>query len=291
MTQSGQGEEPSPREAREGIVLPSDGGEPLLPGMTGGYGGNGEYGGGQGGYGGPQTGAGHHAPTPGEASGPAAWSGLGHAVGPRAAPGPGPAAGPGLEHARPVVGRPRTVLGRTGRQPAAAGHPGVRCRRVRLSHAAAGPVRLGGRRRLRFFACWAWWRSGVFPVGRRLRFFGWGPAPVIRGHLRFSGLGDGSAAHAAPTAPTRTALLSPRHPCRPPTLTALPPPGRPSRPHRVPLRRPPTRTALLAPRRPCRPQGRAPRTPPSRRPGTACPTPPPARPARWRRSCRPPAAR
>ncbi|MCX4881607.1 hypothetical protein [Streptomyces sp. NBC_00847] len=33
MTQSGQGEEPSPREAREGIVLPSDGGEPLLPGM------------------------------------------------------------------------------------------------------------------------------------------------------------------------------------------------------------------------------------------------------------------
>ncbi|MCD7441387.1 hypothetical protein K4B79_24575 [Streptomyces lincolnensis] len=39
MTQSGQGEEPSAREAREGIVLPSDGGEPLLPGMTGGYGG------------------------------------------------------------------------------------------------------------------------------------------------------------------------------------------------------------------------------------------------------------
>ncbi|MCW8375536.1 hypothetical protein [Streptomyces justiciae] len=35
MTQSGQGEEPSPRVAREGIVLPSDGGEPLLPGMTG----------------------------------------------------------------------------------------------------------------------------------------------------------------------------------------------------------------------------------------------------------------
>ncbi|MEV5149018.1 hypothetical protein [Streptomyces sp. NPDC052727] len=35
MTQSGQGEEPSARTAREGIVLPSDGGEPLLPGMTG----------------------------------------------------------------------------------------------------------------------------------------------------------------------------------------------------------------------------------------------------------------
>ncbi|PNG18318.1 hypothetical protein [Streptomyces cahuitamycinicus] len=38
MTQSGQGEEPSARPAREGIVLPSDGGEPLLPGMTGGPG-------------------------------------------------------------------------------------------------------------------------------------------------------------------------------------------------------------------------------------------------------------
>ncbi|MGW1953886.1 hypothetical protein ACWCPI_14190 [Streptomyces sp. NPDC001920] len=36
MTQSGQGEEPSARPAREGIVLPSDGGEPLLPGVTGG---------------------------------------------------------------------------------------------------------------------------------------------------------------------------------------------------------------------------------------------------------------
>ncbi|WP_371670703.1 hypothetical protein OG985_25645 [Streptomyces sp. NBC_00289] len=43
MTQSGQGEEPSARPAREGIVLPSDGGEPLLPGMTGGY--TGAYGG------------------------------------------------------------------------------------------------------------------------------------------------------------------------------------------------------------------------------------------------------
>ncbi|MGW4044604.1 hypothetical protein [Streptomyces sp. NPDC004721] len=40
MTQSGQGEEPSARPAHEGIVLPSDGGEPLLPGMTGGSGGH-----------------------------------------------------------------------------------------------------------------------------------------------------------------------------------------------------------------------------------------------------------
>lgn len=39
MTQSGQGEGPSARPAHEGIVLPSDGGEPLLPGMTGGPGG------------------------------------------------------------------------------------------------------------------------------------------------------------------------------------------------------------------------------------------------------------
>ncbi|MFD8911244.1 hypothetical protein [Streptomyces sp. NPDC059575] len=35
MTQSGQGEEPSARAAHEGIVLPSDGGEPVLPGTTG----------------------------------------------------------------------------------------------------------------------------------------------------------------------------------------------------------------------------------------------------------------
>ncbi|MEU8687026.1 hypothetical protein [Streptomyces sp. NPDC048665] len=35
MTQSGQREEPSAQNAREGIVLPSDGGEPVLPGMTG----------------------------------------------------------------------------------------------------------------------------------------------------------------------------------------------------------------------------------------------------------------
>jgi hypothetical protein len=39
VTQSGQSEESSARPAREGIVLPSDGGEPLLPGMTGGQGG------------------------------------------------------------------------------------------------------------------------------------------------------------------------------------------------------------------------------------------------------------
>ncbi|WP_330458421.1 hypothetical protein OIB37_16865 [Streptomyces sp. NBC_00820] len=35
MTQSGQGDEPSAQPAHEGIVLPSDGGAPLLPGMTG----------------------------------------------------------------------------------------------------------------------------------------------------------------------------------------------------------------------------------------------------------------
>ncbi|MEV5882702.1 hypothetical protein AB0L74_08290 [Streptomyces sp. NPDC052020] len=35
MTQSGQGEQPSAGPAREGVVLPSDGGGPLLPGQTG----------------------------------------------------------------------------------------------------------------------------------------------------------------------------------------------------------------------------------------------------------------
>ncbi|MFF4254215.1 hypothetical protein ACFY1L_23705 [Streptomyces sp. NPDC001663] len=86
MTQSGQGEEPSQRQAREGIVLPSDGGEPLLPGMLGGQTGHqagpyagqqsgpyngqqsGPYGGAQSGtYGGQQTGA--SAPPEGQAWG------------------------------------------------------------------------------------------------------------------------------------------------------------------------------------------------------------------------------
>ncbi|WP_069765808.1 hypothetical protein [Streptomyces sp. LUP47B] len=64
MTQSGQGEQPSAREAREGIVLPSDGGEPLLPGQTGGQGGP------QPGYGPPQQGGYGGAPQQGP-SGPA----------------------------------------------------------------------------------------------------------------------------------------------------------------------------------------------------------------------------
>ncbi|MFI2434406.1 hypothetical protein [Streptomyces sp. NPDC018693] len=93
MTQSGQGEEPSARPAREGIVLPSDGGEPLLPGMTGdpqgppGYGGRDHAGYNDGGYAagaGPQPGpydgshdvsyggpqAGHGAGQPGHGAGP-----------------------------------------------------------------------------------------------------------------------------------------------------------------------------------------------------------------------------
>ncbi|MGV9627342.1 hypothetical protein ACWDTB_12275, partial [Streptomyces sp. NPDC003487] len=59
MTQSGQGEEPSAQPAREGIVLPSDGGDPVLPGgpAQGPYTG-GPYGGG------PQPGA-HHGQQPG----------------------------------------------------------------------------------------------------------------------------------------------------------------------------------------------------------------------------------
>ena len=72
MTQSGQGEEPSQREAREGIVLPSDGSEPLLPGMLGASAPAGPYNGrhsgshdATGSYGGPQAGA----PTGGQAWG------------------------------------------------------------------------------------------------------------------------------------------------------------------------------------------------------------------------------
>ncbi|MFF0015825.1 hypothetical protein [Streptomyces sp. NPDC005374] len=70
MTQSGQGEQPSAREAREGIVLPSDGGEPLLPGQAGGYSAP------QGGYGDPPQsgygGQGYGQPPGGQAWG-TAW--------------------------------------------------------------------------------------------------------------------------------------------------------------------------------------------------------------------------
>ncbi|MCL3994084.1 hypothetical protein [Streptomyces lavenduligriseus] len=88
MTQSGQGEEPSARPAREGIVLPSDGGEPLLPGTTappepaapaGGQSWDGSWGPGQ------QT------PPPGQGWPPAAaqqWTGPGQQ--PPSAAGPGP---------------------------------------------------------------------------------------------------------------------------------------------------------------------------------------------------------
>lgn len=50
MTQSGQGEEPSARPAREGIVLPSDGSEPLVPGQSGGVNGSAVPAGGHGGH-------------------------------------------------------------------------------------------------------------------------------------------------------------------------------------------------------------------------------------------------
>ncbi|MEU1478155.1 hypothetical protein [Streptomyces sp. NPDC005760] len=74
MTQSGQGEQPSAREAREGIVLPSDGGEPLLPGQTGGHGGP------QPGYGPPQQG-GYGGPPQSGQSTPAADAGYGQPPG------------------------------------------------------------------------------------------------------------------------------------------------------------------------------------------------------------------
>jgi hypothetical protein len=71
VTQSGQGEQPSAREAREGIVLPSDGGEPLLPGQTGGYGGP------QPGYGPPQQGGHGGPPQQGTYGGPPEQGGYG----------------------------------------------------------------------------------------------------------------------------------------------------------------------------------------------------------------------
>ncbi|MFR0353276.1 hypothetical protein [Streptomyces sediminimaris] len=90
MTQSGQGEEPSQREAREGIVLPSDGSEPLLPGMMGAQIPAGPYQGrsdgshhGTGAYGGPQAAA----PTGGQAWG-TPW-GPGEQQGTTPAPGDG----------------------------------------------------------------------------------------------------------------------------------------------------------------------------------------------------------
>ncbi|MFE6361102.1 hypothetical protein ACFVP3_14005 [Streptomyces sp. NPDC057806] len=80
MTQSGQGEEPSARPAREGIVLPSDGGEPLLPGTTGGSGGPQQYA--------------HPAPPPAPAAPPGgqSWNGAWGPEQPQppAAPSPGP---------------------------------------------------------------------------------------------------------------------------------------------------------------------------------------------------------
>lgn len=83
MTQSGQGEQPSAREAREGIVLPSDGGEPLLPGQTGGYGGP-QPGYGppqQGHYGGPPEQGGHGGPPQTGRAAPAADAGYGQPPG------------------------------------------------------------------------------------------------------------------------------------------------------------------------------------------------------------------
>jgi hypothetical protein len=73
VTQSGQGEEPSPREAREGIVLPSDGSEPLLPGMLGAQGPTGAQPGPYAGlpsdpYAGPQAGP-YGGPQPGNSAG------------------------------------------------------------------------------------------------------------------------------------------------------------------------------------------------------------------------------
>lgn len=97
MTQSGQGEQPSAREAREGIVLPSDGGEPLLPGQTGGYGAP------QPGYGAPPQGGYGAPPQAGyEHSSPNGYGGA-----PQADPsGPAPDGAYGGSSAAPAYGQP-----------------------------------------------------------------------------------------------------------------------------------------------------------------------------------------
>lgn len=103
MTQSGQGDEPSVRQPREGIVLPSDGGEPLLPGMTGdGYGRPGRDTGprpghdnGRSGYGGQDGGPAGPAPSP---AGGQTWGdpwGPGQGQAPSQPPYPDPAPQPG----------------------------------------------------------------------------------------------------------------------------------------------------------------------------------------------------
>ncbi|MFF4502865.1 hypothetical protein [Streptomyces sp. NPDC001401] len=94
MTQSGQGEEPSPREAREGIVLPSDGGEPLLPGMLGAQGPAGPQ---PGHYAGPQP--------PGYSAGQQAGEYNGHQPGPYNGPQTGPYNAPQAPAAAPPGGQ------------------------------------------------------------------------------------------------------------------------------------------------------------------------------------------
>ncbi|MEU8471371.1 hypothetical protein AB0F30_26295 [Streptomyces sp. NPDC029006] len=89
MTQSGQGEEPSARPAREGIVLPSDGGEPLLPGATG-------------------------TPAPAAPAGGRAWGGA------RSPEQHAPQPGQGQPPAAPQWGTPDG----SGPQPPSAGNPG-----------------------------------------------------------------------------------------------------------------------------------------------------------------------
>ena len=187
MTQSGQGEEPSPREAREGIVLPSDGGEPLLPGMTGGYGGNNGNGGNSAGasnagsasngYGGAQPGYGYPPPSqtpgqgqsqgPGHAPGPAGGQAWGTPWGPDQHQAPAPPPGQGWQSPPDQSwNTPEQSWRHPVRQPPAGGTADVRRRRVRLRRAAAGPVRPARPRRLRFRERRLRRRPGRFPAAR-----------------------------------------------------------------------------------------------------------------------------
>ncbi|MGW4561979.1 hypothetical protein ACWEN3_06075 [Streptomyces sp. NPDC004561] len=130
MTQSGQGEEPSAQPAREGIVLPSDGGEPVLPGMSaepapaapaGGQSWGGSWG--------PEQ----QAPRPGQGWSPGAqqWDASGAPEpGPSSAAGPGPlppenAPAPSYGGPEPSYGDRAAAYGAGGHQPRHGGQGGA----------------------------------------------------------------------------------------------------------------------------------------------------------------------
>ncbi|MCF2436604.1 hypothetical protein LV779_29900 [Streptomyces thinghirensis] len=210
MTQSGQGEEPSARQAHEGIVLPSDGGEPLPRARPA------------------------DPPAPRRVGpsrlGAARRPGLGRAVGPRAAAEPGPGPGrPGAGPRRPApspggpgdrpVGRPAARLACLARAGARHRHPAP-CRPGRspgpLPGGRAGPgVRRTGRRPGVRIAAVVRAARPARPGAR---------APAVRAPA------PGVSSRTRRRRPSRTRRTSPRS-RRPPTLGAtqyLPPVGIPA---------------------------------------------------------------